>query len=220
MRNRRHAFSPLCSLVCMLTLAAGGIAAVGTHAAAETASVSASDRPAVPEAHAAAADTLHGTAWAASVHAAFSRQARHAVEIAREAYTQSGVASWYGYEFAGRRTSSGARFNPMQLTCAHRTQPLGSRLLVTSQETGRSVVVTVTDRGPYAGADRIIDLSRAAASRIGMVQTGLNTVIVKRIASDGGDVEVAQAPDADDSDQALKAAEAGDVASSGGADRR
>lgn len=207
-------------MACMLVMAAGGIVAAGTDAAAETAPLAAPDRSAVPEARAAAAGIQHGTAWTMSVHAAFSRQARHAVEIAREAYTQSGVASWYGYEFAGRRTSSGVRFNPMLLTCAHRTQPLGSRLLVTSQETGRSVVVTVTDRGPYAGADRIIDLSRAAATRIGMVQTGLNTVIVRRIAPDGGDVEVAQAPGADDGDQALKAAEAGDAALSGGANRR
>jgi rare lipoprotein A len=102
------------------------------------------------------------------------------------------------------------RFDPMLLTCAHRTQPLGSRLLVTSAASGRSVVVTVTDRGPYAGPDRIIDLSRAAASRIGMVQGGLNNVTIERInpngAPAGNDVEVAQAPDDDDSAQAVRAA--------------
>ncbi len=151
----------------------------------------------------------HFTVWRASVHAALERRARNAVAVARAAFTQSGVASWYGYEFAGRRTSSGVRFNPMLLTCAHRTQPLGSRLLVTSEATGRSVVVTVIDRGPYAGANRIIDLSSAAASRIGMVQGGLNNVTIERVSPAGApadnDVEVAQAPDGDDSDQAVKA---------------
>ena len=148
------------------------------------------------------------TAWTASVHAALARQARHMVAAAREVFTQSGLASWYGLEFAGRRTSSGVRFNPMLLTCAHRTLPLGSRVLVTSQETGRSVVVTVIDRGPYAGPDRIIDLSRAAARRIGMVQTGLNVVTVKRVIPDGQDVEVAQAADGDTSAQAIAASRA------------
>ena len=158
-----------------------------------------------PAAVAVTGGSGHVTAWATSVHAAFERQARHAVAAARAAFTQSGVASWYGYEFAGRRTSSGVRFNPLLLTCAHRTQPLGSRLLVTSEATGRSVVVTVTDRGPYAGPDRIIDLSRAAAKKIGMVQDGLNQVTVERVNPTGTDVEVAQAAPGDSSDQAVKA---------------
>ena len=146
------------------------------------------------------------TAWAASVHAALARQAHHVAEAARHVFTQSGVASWYGYEFSGRRTSSGIRFDPMRLTCAHRTLPLGSRVLVTSQETGRSVTVTVIDRGPYAGPDRIIDLSRAAAARIGMMQDGLNVVTVKRVVPAGDAVEVAQAADTDTSSQAITAA--------------
>jgi len=83
---------------------------------------------------------------------------------------------------------------------------LGTRVLVTSQETGRSVVVTVNDRGPYAGTDRIIDLSRAAAVRLGMVKDGLNNVTVERIAPAGTDIEVAQAADADSSGQAIAAA--------------
>ena len=145
------------------------------------------------------------TAWTASVHAAFARQAGHMVDAARAAFTQTGLASWYGHEFSGRRTSSGARFDPMRLTCAHRTLPLGTRLLVTSQETGRSVVVTVNDRGPYAGPDRIIDLSSAAATRLGMVKTGLNAVIVQRVVPADTAVEVAQAADADTSAQAVTA---------------
>ena len=137
-----------------------------------------------------------------------ARQAHHVADAARQVYTQSGVASWYGHEFSGRRTSSGIRFDPMRLTCAHRTLPLGSRVLVTSQETGRSVMVTVIDRGPYADPDRIIDLSRAAAARIGMVQDGLNVVTVKRVVPAGEAVEVAQAADADTSSQAITASKA------------
>ncbi len=142
------------------------------------------------------------------MHDALARQARQALVAARHVFVQSGVASWYGREFAGRRTSSGMRFDPMRLTCAHRTLPLGARVLVTSQETGRSVVVTVNDRGPYAGPDRIIDLSGAAAARIGMVRDGLNIVTVKRVLSPREDVEVAQAADADSSDQAIAASRA------------
>lgn len=108
-------------------------------------------------------------------------------------FVQKGMASWYGPDFAGRRTSSGARFDPAEMTAAHRTLPLGTRLLVTSRATGRSVVVTVNDRGPYLHS-RIIDLSRAAALRLGMVHAGVGSVVLKRIVRPD-DVEVAQAAD-------------------------
>ena len=181
-------------LACLLSLAAAAGAGSG-GASAETVSATAI-HPTTPPA----------TAWSASVHTALARQAVHVVAAARAAFTQSGFASWYGHEFSGRRTSSGARFDPMRLTCAHRTLPIGTRLLVTSQETGRSVVVIVNDRGPYADPDRIIDLSRAAATRLGMVQKGLNAVTVQRVAPAGEAIEVAQAADADTSVQAIAAA--------------
>ena len=150
------------------------------------------------------------TAWAASVHAALAAQARDARLTTHRKVIQTGLASWYGRDFAGRRTSSGTRFDPMKLTAAHRTLPLGTRLLVTSRTTGRSVVVTVNDRGPFAGTSRIIDLSRAAAVRLGMVRDGLNrvTLRVAPAADPGSDheVEVAQAVGGDDSTQALAAA--------------
>ncbi len=142
------------------------------------------------------------TAWAASVHAALARQAREARLVVRHSFIESGLASWYGRAFAGKPTSSGARFDPMTLTCAHRTLPLGTRLLVTSRTTGRSVVVTVNDRGPYAQRNRIIDLSRAAASRLGMVREGLNQVTVQRVEPSDASVEVAQAASGDTSRQA------------------
>lgn len=201
----RHKLLLLRTVTCLLALAGAGIGSRGAIARAETV-------PAVPSAPLSAAQdgTRFVTSWAASVHAALARQATHAAVAARHGFTQSGVASWYGHDFAGKRTSSGVRFDPMKLTCAHRTLPLGTRLLVTSQETGRSVVVTVNDRGPYAAPNRIIDLSRAAANRIGMVQDGLSTVTLRRVAPGakgiGDDVEVAEAADSDGSAQAIAAA--------------
>ena len=79
----------------------------------------------------------------------------------------SGMASWYGPGFHGRRTASGERFNTNALTAAHRTLPFGARVRVVNQRTGRSVVVRINDRGPYLHG-RVIDLSRAAAQTIGL----------------------------------------------------
>jgi rare lipoprotein A len=84
---------------------------------------------------------------------------------------QTGKASWYGPGFHGRRTASGERFNAGDLTAAHRTLPFGSRVRVVNKKTGRSVVVRINDRGPYAHG-RIIDLSRASAQAIGLDGVG------------------------------------------------
>ncbi|WP_412060599.1 septal ring lytic transglycosylase RlpA family protein [Rubrivirga sp. IMCC45206] len=92
----------------------------------------------------------------------------------------TGTASYYGERFRGRRTASGERFNPDALTAAHRTLPFGTRLRVVHERTGRSVVVRVTDRGPFHGA-RILDLSKAAARRIGMVASGTARVRIERL---------------------------------------
>jgi len=89
-----------------------------------------------------------------------------------------GVASWYGAELAGHRTASGDRFNPNELTAAHRTLPLGSRVRVTYA--GRSVVVRINDRGPYARG-RVIDLSKAAAERIGLRAAGSGRVELAKL---------------------------------------
>ena len=88
---------------------------------------------------------------------------------------QTGTASWYGHEHAGRATASGAVFDPDRLTAAHRKLPLGTRVRVTHIASGRSVVVTINDRGPYVRG-RIIDLSHEAAEQLGMVDTGLAKV--------------------------------------------
>lgn len=82
-----------------------------------------------------------------------------------------GEASYYGKELAGNRTASGERFNPAALTAAHRTLPLGSKLRVTNKSNGKSVIVRVNDRGPFA-KNRLIDVSLAAAQEIQMVRAG------------------------------------------------
>ena len=144
------------------------------------------------------------TAWAQAVEARLAARAHSVAVAGRSAldWSERGMASWYGGARVGRRTSSGDRFNPMELTCAHPTLPLGPRVLVTSENTGRSVVVTVNDRGPFGG--RIVDLSRAAAARIGMLGTGTASVTLSQATPDM--VEVAQASDDDTSAEAIAAA--------------
>jgi rare lipoprotein A len=94
---------------------------------------------------------------------------------------QTGNATWYGAAFAGRKTASGEPFNPLALTAAHRTLPFGTWVEVTRVDTGASVRVRITDRGPYAAASqhRIIDLSRGAAERIDLVRSGVTRVELK-----------------------------------------
>jgi rare lipoprotein A len=84
-----------------------------------------------------------------------------------------GGASYYGPNLAGNRTASGERFDPTQLTAAHRTLPMGSKVKVTHN--GKSVIVRINDRGPFHG-NRVIDLSTAAAKKIGLFRAGTGTV--------------------------------------------
>ena len=88
-----------------------------------------------------------------------------------------GEASFYGKEFAGQKTASGAPFNPQALTAASPTLPLGTKAKVVNQENGRSVNVTITDRGPYV-EDRLLDVSAKAAERLDMKDDGVATVKV------------------------------------------
>lgn len=89
-----------------------------------------------------------------------------------------GVASWYGHPHHGRLTASGQRFNMHELTAAHRTLPFGSRVRVVNLTNGRSVVVTITDRGPFIKG-RVIDLSYAAGRRIALIGPGTAPVRLK-----------------------------------------
>ena len=96
------------------------------------------------------------------------------------ALAEEGLASWYGGKFQGRRTASGEIFDTRQLTAAHRSLPFGTRVLVTNLENGRSVEVRINDRGPFV-AGRVVDLSRAAATALGIIGPGLARVRVERV---------------------------------------
>lgn len=92
-------------------------------------------------------------------------------------YDQIGVASWYGRKFHGRKTASGQRYDMYAMTAAHPTLPTGTRVKVTNLENRRSVIVTINDRGPFAKS-RIIDLSFAAAKKLGFTEQGTTRVRV------------------------------------------
>lgn len=94
------------------------------------------------------------------------------VETARSVFTQYGIASWYGGFFHGRTAASGERYDMNEFTAAHKTLPFGTEVLVTRLDNNKSVLVRITDRGPYI-AGRIIDLSRAAAESIGLIGQGI-----------------------------------------------
>lgn len=97
---------------------------------------------------------------------------------AEAALSESGLASWYGHEFHGRRTASGEIYDKYAMTAAHRTLPLPSFARVSNPANGRSVIVRVNDRGPFTKG-RIVDLSYAAAQKLGVV--GVATVELVRI---------------------------------------
>jgi len=99
---------------------------------------------------------------------------------ARAGATQEGVASWYGPGFHGNATSSGEVYDQNEMTAAHQSLPLGTRLAVTNLDNGRSVEVRVNDRGPFAKS-RVIDLSYAAASAIEMIGPGTARVRIQVI---------------------------------------
>ncbi|WP_137863710.1 MULTISPECIES: septal ring lytic transglycosylase RlpA family protein [unclassified Sphingomonas] len=95
--------------------------------------------------------------------------------LAPAAAIATGEASYYADRFAGRRTASGETYDPSDFTAAHRSLPFGTRVRVTDAASGRSVVVRINDRGPW-DKSRLIDISRAAASEIGLVRRGRGTV--------------------------------------------
>lgn len=101
-----------------------------------------------------------------------------------------GLASWYGEELAGRSTANGEIFDPRGLTAAHRTLPFGTLVEVLNPANGRKVVVRINDRGPFVEG-RIIDLSWAAATEIGMVEAGVAPVVLK-VVGEGGPPDAPQ----------------------------
>ncbi len=103
------------------------------------------------------------------------------------AWTQQGVASWYGGIFQGRKTASGETYNTYAYTCAHKTLPFGTMLKVTNLSNNKSVTVRVNDRGPFVD-NRIIDLTYAAAKDLDMIRQG--TAEIRLEVLEGGIPEV------------------------------
>jgi rare lipoprotein A len=110
--------------------------------------------------------------------------------VNRQPTRERGLASWYGRKFHGQKTASGETYDMFAMTAAHKTLPIPSYARVTNVKSGQSVVVRVNDRGPFH-ANRIIDLSYAAAARIGIVQAGSALVDVERIVPGAGEPAVA-----------------------------
>jgi len=106
--------------------------------------------------------------------------------------TQTGIASWYGPGFNGRRTANGEIYDQYALTAAHRTLPHGTRIEVTNLTNGRRVRVRINDRGPYVD-DRVIDLSYTAAQRLAMIGSGTAPVRIEVLEADADDLPVALA---------------------------
>jgi rare lipoprotein A len=104
---------------------------------------------------------------------------------AGSSFVEIGEASWYGPGFDGRKTASGERFNTQEFTAAHKTLPFGTLLKVTNLENNLFVIVRINDRGPYVGG-RIIDLSKAAKTRIGM--GGTTMVKIQQITEEEADM--------------------------------
>lgn len=90
------------------------------------------------------------------------------------------MASYYGNEFAGKKTASGEQYNPDALTAAHRSYPFGTRLRLTNPKNGRSVVVTVNDRGPFVKG-RSLDISSAAAKALDIDEAGVGALTVEKL---------------------------------------
>ena len=111
-------------------------------------------------------------------------------------YDAKGVASWYSYPSHTRRTATGEWYDPGQFTGAHKTLPLPCEVEVTNLANGRKVKVRINDRGPFADG-RIIDLSRAAAERLGFTREGVARVRVRLLGpaavADSGEIELAEA---------------------------
>lgn len=97
-----------------------------------------------------------------------------------QSYDEVGYASWYGEELSGNQTANGEIFNPQGISAAHKTLPLPTYVEVTALDTGRTILVRVNDRGPFAN-DRLIDLSHGAAKQLGIDQDGVSGVRVRKV---------------------------------------
>ncbi len=105
---------------------------------------------------------------------------RYHVMASSRGYVAKGKASWYGRKFHGKRTSSGEPFNMYAMTAAHKSLPLPTYVMVTNRRNGKQAVVKVNDRGPFID-DRLIDLSYAAAAKLGILANGTGDVEIRAL---------------------------------------
>ena len=120
-------------------------------------------------------------------HASYTiKKQRYWIERVRAGYIETGIASWYGPGFHGRKTASGETFDMHGVSAAHKTLPLFSIVKVVNLENGREVTVRINDRGPFVGG-RLIDLSYAAARKIGMINAGVVSAQVTVLQTPGRD---------------------------------
>jgi len=110
-------------------------------------------------------------------------------------YKETGIASWYGTKFHGRKTANGETYNMYGMTAAHKSLPIPSYVRVTNIENRRSIIVRINDRGPFHGP-RIIDLSYVGAMKLGFAEQGTAKVLVEAIDPSGGETNPATAPTA------------------------
>ncbi len=120
------------------------------------------------------------TACSNPMHGSLLPREANATGINGQLKTKEGKASWYGKRFHGKKTASGEPFNQHALTAAHRSLPFGTLVRVTNLSNKRSVVVRINDRGPYAHS-RVIDVSRKAAEKLGMLDHGVAPVRLQRL---------------------------------------
>ncbi|PIE45808.1 MAG: hypothetical protein CSA44_01540 [Gammaproteobacteria bacterium] len=108
------------------------------------------------------------------------RGKRYRVFASETNFQQIGTASWYGARFHGRKTANGELYNMQAMTAAHKTLPLGTKVQVTNLANGKKVIVRINDRGPFHKG-RIIDLSKKAAKRLGIISSGYGKVHIKTV---------------------------------------
>ena len=111
--------------------------------------------------------------------------------LSAHGFREEGVASWYGKDFHGKTTANGERYDMYGMTAAHKLLPFNTRLRVTNTNNGKSIIVRVNDRGPFV-ANRVIDLTRTGAERIGMIAAGTAPVVLETVGEvrglSGGDL--------------------------------
>jgi len=120
-----------------------------------------------------------GLLWTSTLAAAPAPQAKKAIFGGKPQFV--GIASWYGKQHQGLKMANGKPFDRRKMTAAAWNMPLGTVVKVVNLKNGNSVVVTITDRGPHPRLNRAIDLSEAAAAKLGYVKEGLTSVFISRV---------------------------------------